>query len=279
MKRFVLFCWFGLWSAVAAAAPIAAIDSVQLPAWLDRGGLSVPAVSGTELQSGDMVRTGRGARMFLRLSEGSVVKLGENAQFAIEAAEKKPKIYEAALSVLNGAFRFTTNALAKAQPRDIRFKLASNATIGIRGTDLWGRGNADKDIVCLIEGKIDITGNDGKTNRLDQPLQFFQSTRKAPPEPITLLDQKTLDVLALETELEPGKGATGAGNWKLVIGGFVSRDALISASRQLRNAGFPADRRGDAALVIGRLNGEAEAQGLGNRLAADFGFKSVTIEQ
>jgi hypothetical protein len=279
MNRILFLCVLWAASMLASAAPVATIDSVQLPAWLDRGGLTVPATPGIELQAGDTIRTGKSARLLLKLNEGSVVKLGENAHFVIEAAERKNKVFEAAISILNGAFRMTTQVLARPQPRLVQIRLARNVTIGIRGTDLWGRGRDDKDIVCLIEGKIDVTGNDDKTQRLDQPLQFFQSTRTAPPEPLAILDVKQLQEWAKETELEPGKGAIGSGNWKVVIGGFASRDALQNTSRNLRGAGYPVERRGDGALLIGKINGEAEAQDLGNRLSAEFGLKDVKVEK
>ena len=138
-------------SAMAAAG---AVEAVQMPAWLDRAGLTVPVSPGVALQAGDTLRTGTGARLLLKLEEGSLVKLGENARFVIEKAQPKGGVFEAAFNVVNGAFRFTTQTLAKSTRRDVKIRVGQNATIGIRGTDLWGRGRDDKDIVCLIEGKI-----------------------------------------------------------------------------------------------------------------------------
>lgn len=97
---------------VAAHAQAATVEAVQSPAWLDLGGASVPLTPGTRLQPRDQVRTGGNARVRLRMGEGSAVKLGENAQLAIEVAEDR-NVFRAELSVLAGAFRFTTDALAK----------------------------------------------------------------------------------------------------------------------------------------------------------------------
>ena len=30
-------------------------------------------------------------------------------------------------------------------------------TAGIRGTDLWGSSDAERDLVCLVEGRITVT--------------------------------------------------------------------------------------------------------------------------
>ena len=260
---------------VFAASAVGKIESLQLPAWLDRGGLTVPAAPGIELFAGDTLRTGKGARLLIGLNEGSLVRLGENAVFEVTKAERKSGVFTAALAVVEGAFRFTTRAAGKLQARDVQIRVARNATIGIRGTDLWGRGRDDKDIVCLIEGKIDVTGNDSKTSRLDQPLQFFQSTRNAPPEPISFLDPKQLAIWALETDLEAGKGATEGGQWKLVMSGFASRDAMLAASRNLRNAGYGVEKSPGNTLQLSKLASEAEAKVLGDKLTAEFNVPTV----
>lgn len=259
------------------AAAVGSVEAVQLPAWLDRAGLTVPISPGIALQAGDTVRTGAGARMLLKLDEGSLIKLGENAKFVIEKAQPRGGVFDAALNVVAGAFRFTTQAFASNTRRDVRIRVGQNATIGIRGTDLWGRGREDKDIVCLIEGKIEITGNDNKSLTLDQPLQFFQSTRTAPPEPLSLLPPAQLEVFAAETEIEFGKGATAKGNWTVVIGGFTSRNEAREAARGLRTSGYPAEIVSENTVTIAKMESELSARQLAARLKAGSGFKEVNI--
>ena len=262
-------------SAMAAAG---AVEAVQMPAWLDRAGLTVPVSPGIALQAGDTLRTGTGARLLLKVEEGSLVKLGENARFVIEKAQPKGGVFEAAFNVVNGAFRFTTQTLAKSTRRDVKIRVGQNATIGIRGTDLWGRGRDDKDIVCLIEGKIEITGNDNKLLTLDQPLQFFQSTRSAPPEPLTSLPPPQLEVFAAETEIEFGKGSSAKGNRKVIVSGFATRDEARQAARGLRTIGYPAEITPDNTVMIDKMESELSARQLGAQLKAGSGFKEVRIQ-
>ena len=273
----LFFSLFSFASLALSATTIGKLDSLQLPAWLDRGGLTVPATPGIDLYAGDKLRTGKGARLLITLNEGSFVRLGENATFEIAAAQRKSGVFTAALNVLEGAFRFTTKTLAKAQPRDVTIRVANNATIGIRGTDLWGRGRGDKDIVCLLEGKIDVTGNNNRTLRLDQPLQFFQSTRTAPPEPVGYVDAKQIAVWAKETDIEAGKGSSANGAWKISIAGFAARDAMLAASRALRDAGYPVDKAANNTLSITRLTSEVEANALAAILKSDFSLSDIKV--
>src|SRR5262245_49409605 len=142
-----------LGSGAALAQSAAVVEGVQMPAWLERSGRSAPVAPGMQLQPGDQLKTGPGSRLLIKMSEGSLVKLGENGTLRIAELAPSGDVFKAALRVLEGAFRFTTDVAAKQRKRDVNITVAT-VTAGIRGTDLWGRSRNDRQIVCLIEGKI-----------------------------------------------------------------------------------------------------------------------------
>ncbi len=176
LKSVVLAALLAASLPVLAAAPAAVVEGVQMPAWIERpGGGRVPVAPGMELKAGDQVRTGTNSRLLVKLSEGSLVKLGENGSLRIaEVDAGGGSLFKAALGVAEGAFRFTTDALQKNRRRDVRITVAT-VTAGIRGTDLWGKSDrADRQIVCLIEGVIEV-GAAGETPVvMDQPRQFYR---------------------------------------------------------------------------------------------------------
>ena len=144
----------------ATAAPAAVVDGVQMPAWVERAsagaGRRIPLAPGMELRGGDEVKTGTGSRLYIKLAEGSLVKLGENASLKLlDLQPDRGGFFKAALNVLEGAFRFTTDALARERRRDVSIRIAT-VTAGIRGTDLWGKSMPERQIVCLIEGNIEV---------------------------------------------------------------------------------------------------------------------------
>ena len=246
-----------------ARAENVTVEAVQYPAWLDRGGSSVPLTPGTSLQAEDKLRTGGNARVQLKMAEGSTVKLGENAQFVIERVENRG-VFRAALSVLTGAFRFTTDVIRKSQQREIAIKV-KNVTAGIRGTDLWGKSTGERDLVCLLEGKISVGSEGHPTVTLDQPLDFYQKPRDGDPV-VAKVDQKQIDIWSAETDISKD-GAAGrvGGKWRVTAAEFESRDLALAMNRQLRASGYPSEigRSGDATtVVISGLAGEAEARAL-----------------
>ena len=262
------------------AAPAATVQALQSPAWLVRDQLSVPLQYATELRPGDQLRTGAGGRLLLAFPEGSVVKLGENATFQIARAETASGgIFRAGLHVLQGAFRFTTAPFAKSRSRDVEIMVGRNATIGIRGTDLWGRGRDDKDIVCLIEGRIEVKGNDGKSATLDQPLQFFEAPKGTPPLPVTFLEQQQLDAYALETEVEGQDAKASDRVWRVVLKGFAGRAAQLEAKRRLAADGFPVQAGAGDSLRIAGLPSQSAALVLGNSLRGKYGAAETFAER
>jgi hypothetical protein len=251
----------GISCAGALAAPPAVVEAVQYPAWLERNGAAVPVMPGTALQAQDRLRTGGNARVQLKLSEGSAVKLGENARFQIERVEDTG-IFRAALRVLSGAFRFTTDAALKVRPRDVSIQV-KNVTAGIRGTDVWGKSTDERDLVCLLEGKISVGAEGHPQVTLDKPNDFYQKPRDGKPV-VAKIDARQVRVLSEETEIAAG-GATAreGGRWMVTAALFDARDPATALVRRLHEHGYPAEAKAidtGVAVQITGLAGEREAR-------------------
>lgn len=283
-NRVVALCSFLFCSAAVQAAAPATVDVVQAPAWLDRGGMTQPLAAGMELKSGDVVRTGPGARAYLMLAEGSRVKLGESARFALHTRSLKPeKVFRGALDVLAGAFRFTTNKLKTALPRDVAIRVGT-ATIGIRGTDLWGRTDKNGDLVALLEGRIDVSRG-GETTALTTPLTYFDAPR-GQASAVKTLDPEVFKGFARQTEILPGDGAAHAkGKWRLLVASTASEETALEMYDQIRDAGYAARVRPRAMkarawgydVQLGGFSSAVEAEVAAARLQEATGLKPSVV--
>lgn len=280
VKAMVLAGLVGTSAGTLAATPAAVVEGVQMPAWIERqGGGSVPLAPGMELKGGDQVRTGANSRLLVKLSEGSLVKLGENGFLRI--AEVNPQhdgFFKASLGVVEGAFRFTTDVLAKNRKRDVKITVAT-VTAGIRGTDLWGKSDrADRQIVCLIEGRIEV-GAAGETPvTMDQPRQFYQRDR-GQTAPIGFVDPAQLAEWSKETEIAAGAGAARrGGKFRVTLAQADTQEGALSVYDQVRAAGYAAQihaaKAGDKrtySVRIGNLPSKAEAEALAASLKGKYG--------
>lgn len=232
----LLLWWMAMAAGPAFAASLAVVDAVQAPAWFERSGRMQPLAPGVELQSGDIVRTGGSARVYLKLAEGSTVKLGEMATMIFYSRSLQPqRFFRGALDVASGAFRFTTDALKRNVGRDVSIRVVT-ATIGIRGTDVWGKAARDLDLVALIEGQVELV-------RLGElltlvPMSYLDAPREGTAQ-IRALDAELLARLASETELPVGNGASKRrGNWRVSLGTAGDSEQALLLYDQAREAGF-----------------------------------------
>jgi len=267
------------------AAPPAVVEAVQMPAWVERGGSRVPLAPGMALAPDDDLRTGANARLLVKLAEGSSVKLGENARLRIAQAQlRKDNVFASTMNLLAGAFRFTTDALAKARRREVSISVAT-VTAGIRGTDLWGKAAADRDIVCLIEGRVEVARAGDPPLTMDQPLSFFVAPRGQPPLPVQPVKPEQLQQWATETEMAAGAGAARrGGRWQVVLASGESENEVLRVYQDVRAAGYAAelapkrvDGRRAYDVRIAQLPSRAEAEALAASLAGKHGVAAPRV--
>jgi hypothetical protein len=270
-------------SSQVTAQPAAVIEGVQMPAWIERAGARTPISPGMVLQPGDVIHTGANSRLLVRLSERSLVKLGENGQLRFSELSPTREIFRAALGVLQGAFRFTTELAAKARRREVNISVAT-VTAGIRGTDLWGRSRDNTEIVCLIEGAIEVGAQGEQPVRMDQPRQFYRRVA-GQTQPVGFVEPAQLQQWAEETEIQAGRGAARrGGRFQVHLARLERQDAALAVYDQLRAAGYAAEirpvRRGEQLTYIVRIRNlpsRAEAQALANQLRGQHGVVNPTV--
>jgi hypothetical protein len=205
IPRFVAVAALAMLSVQAYAASLLTVEGFVSPAFIERAdGKREPLRIGMNVSGKEKVHTGPSGRALLRMSEGSSVKLGENAALAVdqllEMDSPKGGVVNASLEVLRGAFRFTTGVLAKTSgERDVRVKV-NTITAGIRGTDVWGKSESDRDIVCLLEGRVEVTHGAAQFV-MNEPNSFYIAPRKGRAAPVSRVTEEQVKIWSAETEI------------------------------------------------------------------------------
>jgi hypothetical protein len=245
MRRAILL--FAIATAVllpALTSLAAQVDELQVPAWVEHAGKRQPVHAGTPLVESDVVETGKGGRLIIQLADGSFVKLGEETRLALTALreEETPQsTLTGLLDVVKGVFRYTAGTLGPMPRRDLQVKVAST-TLGIRGTDVWGRSKDGAATVCLIEGKITLNQPGLAELTMDQPLTFFVAPRDGEPQPIAPVDPEKLKQWSAETELVLGRGVIlPGGGWVVQLGSHESEAAARKIEARLLADGVPVE--------------------------------------
>ncbi len=168
-----------------ATAEVIVVDSVQASAQVERDGKLTPLAVNYPLQRGDYITTDAGGRVTVRLPDGSLARIGHKSRVKIDnliVPARASEPMSANFSVLQGVFRYTSGESNAKRAVDI--KVGNAITAGIRGTDLMVNATEDKDWVCLIRGKIQVSAGDIH-EVLDEPREFFVVPKGKKPEPVS----------------------------------------------------------------------------------------------
>jgi hypothetical protein len=271
--------------------PVVVVEGVQMPAWVERASGARDALTlGASLNNKDRVLTGARGRALLRLADGSLIKLGENGVLVLDDLNQQnfnlKDVVTASLDVLSGAFRFTTQALSKFRgERDVKIRVVT-ITVGIRGTDLWAKSDPTRDIVCLIEGRVDVTRGD-QAFTLEKPMSFYVAPRNQPGEPVGTVSNEQFAKWSQETEIAAGAGALRKGNkWRVYLADANEQGAALKIYDQLRDAGYAAQIRpvtSEAGINyrvrISNLATKEEAAALGAKLKAQMDFAEPKVSK
>jgi len=297
MKQFITRTLLLLVFPVSLHANEIKVEGLQAPAWYERDGVRQALAADTILMEKDLVQTGDSGKLWLKMNDGAIVKLGNQAKMKVksisaeEDATTGQLTLNAGIKIAEGAFRYTTSKLneylSQNWQRDVEIELATTAAIGIRGTDLWGKVGGDTQFVVLLEGNINVTPSaDGSTPViLDQPLQIFK-VENGQPVPVSTVDMDAVKALAPETELDFGEGVQQSdATYKLNLASTQNENAAKRLVKSLKEKGYSAKKKevevnGEAWIRIsmGNFVSVEDAKTLGEGLTDDVNVVSPWVQ-
>ena len=121
-----------------------------------RGQNYLAASPGVEVQSDDIMETGKAASAQIDMEDGSVLKLGPETRVALSdySLDANKNVVSATLDVLSGWLRF---AVAKLKPQGKYSFNTPVLTVGVRGTEGTIEANDEQGGLHLEEGAVDVT--------------------------------------------------------------------------------------------------------------------------
>lgn len=279
-------------AAAQGSAPPAGstVSAVMSPAWLVHGSATTPIKPGMQIGDGDTLRTGAGGRVYMDLPEHSRVKLGENTEFATPSMvmtqdQQQGSMFKAALHILKGVFRFTTSLVGKSEHRHVDIQVGV-ATIGIRGTDVWGRTGTDGSLVALLEGKAEMSmPGQAAPMAMDQPMHYMMMPAQGQMQMNVPVSQQNMSDWAAQTDVQQGGGVLSSdGQWTVALISSSSDADAMRLMKKLADAGYPSEDtmvtvKGKPyhRLVIRQAASLQDARALGARINKVFTLMSPWV--
>jgi hypothetical protein len=262
---------------------------MQMPAWVEINGQKKALRLGMNIPSNSSIQTSGNARLLMELEEGSLVKLGENGRLGVKnllPPKVKSGIFKASLNVFKGAFRFTTQVIGAKRQRNIDVKIGT-VTAGIRGTDIWGLSDSEKDLVCLLEGRISVNKEGHPAIEMTDPLSFYIAPKGKAPLPVAPVPAEKLTGWVPQTELIDGQGVLIiTGQWSLNIASYQSLAGAKALLKKLDNAGYGADiksvnvkNRLWQRITIRNFKSRKDALYVSDKMTEHFNLKGAWVEK
>ncbi|MHB2169158.1 FecR family protein [Alsobacter sp. R-9] len=184
----------------AQTVAIGAVTAVQADATASRqGGRTRPLEPGGQVFFRDTLRTGQGARLATELDDGTTLTLGENAALSVDAFVYDPARPRGRLVArsLRGAFLFVGGLVEKTpSPRvEVRTPLA---TLGVRGTTVWGGPIDGAYGVLVLEGRVEVRTRQGAVT-LERGQGTTLRPRRSPEAPVVWGQDKVRRAIASVT--------------------------------------------------------------------------------
>ncbi len=224
------------------------VEAMNYPAWLVRDYETRPLLPGARIVENDLVRTGEGGRVRLRLGDGSALGLGQQSRLLVASypssdtpgAGRPP----ARLQLLRGVFRFTAaDPPATAVSPQLEIGIGPIAA-RLRQAEIWGRSDQDQDLACLMSGVLAVIDASGAETSLQQPLSCYVKPRDGDALPVDQVDlQQHRLWLDQGVVADEGGIAAADGGWQLVL---ISLTDIGSAERELwrlRDLGYPVSKK------------------------------------
>lgn len=146
---------------------VATVSRIEKAAVAMQDAFPRPLEVGSDVQLGDIVSTGKGARLEMTFKDGTSVKLGERTQFSVVEFVLEQNGGNAVMRLMQGAFEMSSGSIMQLADASMEVK-TETATIGIRGTRFWG-GKLDGDMeIALLDGKGVYVENSAGRVELDQ---------------------------------------------------------------------------------------------------------------
>lgn len=107
---------------------------------------------GSPVQAGDLISTGKDARLEIAMQDGGKLTLGARTQFVVQEYIVGNQGNNAVMRLLEGAFLATSGRITQVADGSMTVQTEA-ATIGIRGTTVWGGPIDGSFEVALLDGR------------------------------------------------------------------------------------------------------------------------------
>lgn len=204
IRVFYLYAALSILSCFAAYASVGTVSLLSGTAVIQRADLSFQAETGSLLETKDVLVTAQGARAQVVLNDGTVISVGGNSELQIDEFTEtgEPKV---SLNLVQGTFKAITGQIARQNPENFRLGTRT-ATVGIRGTIIYGKVTPEFELFATLRGQIFVIENTTGASVEVPSGQFTRVLAGSAPSPAADLTPEVSNELSVDPLTPPPSG-------------------------------------------------------------------------
>ena len=235
----------------AAAAPlilsakpriVAKVETVQFPAWVERGGVKAAIKAGWAIYTSDRITTGAEGRVVLGVVGEGRMNIAGGSDIAMTPAYEATGGPEASLLTLNrGAMRFSAPMVRAGAP-GLLLQVGSGIAVNVMGGNLFMKADGDEDLLALIDGLVQVSGPKLNPGSMKTGGTFLRVPRAGRASPVSATGSDRVARWLSGTEPVQGRPALDAsGAWDVSLNSGYNLKILETMACRIQARGYPSE--------------------------------------
>jgi hypothetical protein len=221
---------------------IAKVESVQFPAWIERGGIRAGIKAGWAIYTGDEIITGGEGRVLLgTVGEGRLQISGDADVRITEAYDVTSGPEPSLLTLRRGSIAFSAPMMRAGVPGTL-INIRDGISANVLGGQIFAKADNEEDLMTLVDGVVEVSGPKLNPGSMKAPGTFIRVPRVGRAQPVSETTQDRIARWISGTEFVNGRPMLeAAGTWDVSLNSGYNLKQLESIACRIQNRGYPSE--------------------------------------
>ena len=230
-------------SPAGAPTIIGKVESLQTPAWVERGGVRAAIKPGWAIYTGDRLMTGGGGRVEVAVVGEGVLKMAASTDlsFTENVTSSDPGVEPPLFTLNRGTFTLSA-AMVRTGTAGTPVNVRDGINVSLVGGAILGRSDEEADMLMLQEGRALVSGPKLNPGALTEPNSFLRVPRIGRAQRVTEASGERVAQWLSAAQSVPGRPKLlASGNWDVSLNSGYNLKQLETMACRIQRRGYPAE--------------------------------------
>lgn len=229
---------------VLSAKPrvVAKVETVQFPAWVERGGVKAAMKAGWAIYTSDRITVGPEGRLVLSIvGEGRLNVAGGSEIAMMPAYEATGGPEPSLLRLQRGSFRFSAPMVRQGLP-GLLLEIGQGILANVMGGNIFAKADGEEDLLVLLDGWVQIAGDKLNPGSMRTNDTYLRVPRIGRANPVAATSSDRTARMLSATELVKGRPLLdAAGMWDVSLNSGYNLKLLETMACRIQARGYPSE--------------------------------------